>query len=299
MKIAQGFVLAAIVFLLILITDLALADEVNFEHEITTDSDGNDTRLFTGGYSRKAGHYIYGINSGVFTASDTLKSVSLNKVQGTFKRLSKGVQVNGTVHNYFGSNWSTFGGTINVSSKLGKGNVSASAEKNIVDSVNAINSKITFTSIGVAGDYNTSFLDTTLVGAYTTQNFSDGNVKDITKLKVIVPIKYGLSAQALLKIKDASFNPKEYFSPEHLQDELIGVGYRKKYSNKWYVDSKLMVGTQQINSADKSPEVTFKVLVRNNINKDLQVQFLYDLLDIGGIYPYKWELYGVKLKYTF
>ena len=303
MRIIKAVLLTAIFIMIWVVLALngdVKADEVITQLELTTDSDDNNSLLLIGRYNKDFNGWKYGINGGVLSLSEPGDSVNLNKTQATFKRLGKGLQINGHVNHYINNNWSTFGGAINVSRKLGKkGYGSISAEKNIVDSVNAIDSKITFTSIGVAGDYNTSFYSTSIRGAYSTQNFSDGNVKDTTKLKVIVPIRYGLRAEALLKIKDASFNPKQYFSPKHLQDELVGISYRKTYSSKWYVDSKFMVGTQQIGTAAKSPEMTFKVLVRGNITKRTQVQFLYDLLDIGGDFPYRWELYNVKLTYSF
>ena len=117
----------------------ANASELNTLVEVTTDSDSGDTTLFTGGYATNLNGWKYGVNAGVFTASDPANTISLNKVQGTFKRLTKGVQIRGRVDHYFNSNWTTTGGQISVASKLGKNVYSTvSAEKNIVVSINAI-----------------------------------------------------------------------------------------------------------------------------------------------------------------
>jgi len=91
--------------------------------------------------------------------------------------------------------------------------------------------------------------DWTVIGVLAQQKFSDDNIRNHVRAKLIYDVlpEQGINLQARHRqYRDSHEATVNYFNPNEYQEDMLAVGWRRKYQN-WQLSGVMGLGRQKIN----------------------------------------------------
>ena len=172
-------------------------------------------------------------------------------------------------------------------------------EKSFIDSHNALDGELFFTTYGISADYEIikDVLYTT--GVLFTQDANDGNNRTGQVLQLIYYPEQlsGFYVKTRGRWRQAKFNPPEYFTPADYKRFDLLVGYRKYFDNgNWRVSAEAGPGKQYIDGVSESG-FEYKFNVYGWITQSMRIEVTYGSSTDNGEYKYEYSWGELNFKY--
>lgn len=222
--------------------------------DISDDSDDVTQTRFTTGLVRPiddAGEHRLGVAVGFDWLSEPQDNHTFRRVRLDYEgNPGERTGIDASVSALSGEDWSPVVGSAVLRHDFAAPvYLEASAGRSYVDTIAAIERRIDIDSASLSVDLG-PFKGWTLVGAYTAQDFSDGNRRGVTVGRIIydVPLWASVLIEGRVRTVRSDFDAPEYFSPGRLDEQLGIVKWRRAVlDDRWFVSVQLGAGQQSIN----------------------------------------------------
>lgn len=139
------------------------------------------------------------------------------------------------------------------------------ANRDWVETVNALNQGIHFNLIGAAIEQRVG-AHVTLIGLVARQNFSDDNARKHRRARFIVQpdLDFGLTLQARYRAFDSTRDDvgRNYFNPSRYEEALLAVAWRQKLHG-WQISTSVGAGRQRIDDGARTPTNFFEIALQS------------------------------------
>ncbi len=172
-------------------------------------------------------------------------------------------------------------------------------ERELVDSIDAIEAENSFLVGGVVVDYN--FLEEyTLVAGTSRQRFKDKNNRDAWLAQFMYSPKWfeGFTFKLEAKESKADFNPPEYFAPDTHKQYFAILRYMTALDSKrlWWLRLEGGPGKQYINDI-KEDAMKYRIDIEGPITQSFNMDMYYGCTSDGGEEDYEYCYGGAALQY--
>ena len=172
-------------------------------------------------------------------------------------------------------------------------------EKSLIDSHNALNSELFFTTYGISADYEIIKDTLYTTGVLFTQNANDGNNRTGQVLQLIYYPQQlsGFYVKVRGRYRQADFNPPEYFTPDDYKRYDLLFGYRKYFDHgNWRVSAEAGPGKQYIDDVSESG-FEYKLNVYGWITQSMRIEVTYGSASDNGEYKYVYSWSELNFRY--
>ena len=174
-------------------------------------------------------------------------------------------------------------------------------ERELIDSIAAINDENSFIVGGMVVDY--AFLqEFTLVAGVSQQQFKDDNRKKGWLAQFLYSPGWfkGFTAKLEARESSADFNPPEYFAPDSHEQYFIILRYITALDNNklWWLRLEGGPGRQTIDDVDESA-AKYRIDLEGPITQSFNLDLYYGCTSDGGEDHYEYCYGGAELHYLW
>ena len=144
------------------------------------------------------------------------------------------------------------------------------ANRDWVETVNALNQGIHFNLVGAALEQRVG-AHVTAIGLVARQNFSDENYRMHRRLKFIVQpdLDFGLTLQARYRAFDSARDDvgRNYFNPSRYEEAILVAAWRQRLQG-WVLNASVGAGRQRIDDGARTPTNFFEIALQSPVSRE-------------------------------